>query len=247
MSVRVGLLLCDHVRPGFRAVAGDYPDFFASMFGAHPDIELVTFDLTEGEFPPDLDACDGWITTGSRHSVHDQIDWIGRLGDLIRRFDEEGRRFVGVCFGAQMLAHALGGVVVTAPQGWQVGVKEVEVVARRPWMDPPAASYRILHSNADQIVDPGPRLSVLGCSPGVPISLVAGGDHMIGFQGHPDFERAYASVLMEARRGQIPDPVVDAGLSTLGMTPDRPLLAAWIARFLTPKGNRIVLAEVDSI
>jgi GMP synthase (glutamine-hydrolysing) len=70
---------------------------------------------------------------------------------------------------------------------------------------------------------------------------------MIGFQGHPDFERAYASVLMEARRGQIPDPVVDAGLSTLGMTPDRPLLAAWIARFLTPKGNRTVLAEVDSI
>jgi GMP synthase-like glutamine amidotransferase len=58
-------------------------------------------------------------------------------------------------------------------------------------------------------------------------------DHMIGFQGHPEFMLAYASVLMEARREHfIPGEVVDAGLASLSGPPDTELLASWISRFL---------------
>ena len=231
--MRVGLLLCDHVRPGFRTVAGDYPEFFARFFAEQPAIEIVTFDLTTGEFPVDLDECDAWITTGSRQSVYEDISWIVRLVEFVRRLDRERRKLVGICFGAQMIAHALGGQVARAPGGWQVGLKEVTIGAVQSWMNPPADTFRILHVNGDQILTPPDRLRVLGSSTGVPISVVAVGDHFVGFQGHPEFIPAYSAVLMEARRGVlIPDEVVDAGLSSLSDAPDTRLLSEWIATFI---------------
>ena len=230
--MRVGLLLADHVRPGFRVIAGDYPDLFAALLAEQPGYELATFDLAAGQMPLDLDECDAWIVSGSRHSVYEDVGWILQLADLVRRLDRERRKLVGICFGAQMIGHALGGEVAPAPQGWQVGLKEVAVRQVEPWMTPVAESFQILHSNADQILRPPDRLRVLGSSDGVPVSMLAIGDHFIGFQGHPEFVPSYSAVLMEARRGQIPDAVVDAGLASLSNSPDTRLLATWIARFI---------------
>ena len=232
--MKLGLLLCDHVRPGFRVVAGDYLEFFARFFVDRPEIELVTFDLLAGEFPLDLDECDAWITTGSRHSVYEDVPWVVTLADLVRRLDREGRKFVGICFGAQMIGHALGGEVARAPAGWQVGIKETRVGSLQPWMVPSADTFRILHMNGDQILTPPERLRVLGSSDGVPVSVIAVGDHFVGFQGHPEFEPAYSAVLMEARRGVlIPEDVVDSGLSSLALPADTRLLCDWITRFIS--------------
>jgi len=232
--VKLGLLLCDHVRPGFRTVAGDYTDFFTRFFADRSGIDLVPFDLTVGEFPIDLDECDAWITTGSRHSVYEDLPWILSLADLVRRLDRERRKLIGICFGAQMIGHALGGEVARAPVGWQAGIKETTVARHEPWMVPRVDTFRILHMNGDQILTPPDRLRVLGSSDGVPVSVVAVGDHFIGFQGHPEFGPAYSAVLMEARRGiLIPDEVVDLGLSSLAVAPDTRLLSDWIASFIT--------------
>ncbi|HSL27339.1 MAG TPA: hypothetical protein VLA54_13765 [Acidimicrobiia bacterium] len=228
----LGLLLCDHVRPGFQWLEGDYPDFFRRLFAGHP-LELTSFDLPAGDFPVELDRCDAWIISGSRHSVYDRVAWVERLADLVRTFDRERRKLVGVCFGAQMIGHALGGVVAQAPQGWQVGTKEVVLNKKAPWMDPPAPRFRILCSNADQVLVPPDRMRVLGSSPEIPVSVTAVDDHLVGFQGHPEFSVEYAALLMEARRGTvIPDGTVDAGLASLADGPDTDLLAGWIARFL---------------
>jgi GMP synthase-like glutamine amidotransferase len=227
--MRIGLLLCDHVRPGFQVVAGDYPDFFRLLL---PDHEVVVYDLPAGEFPQDLDACDGWITSGSRQSVYEDVDWIARLGGLVRTLHDQRRKLVGVCFGTQMIAHALGGTVGPAPTGWAVGVKEVEVLAKEPWMDPVVDSFRILHSNADQISSLPPGARLLGQAREVPVSVLAIDNHIIGFQGHPEFPSAYSAVLMEARRGSlIPDQVVEAGLASLERPPNTELLASWISDF----------------
>ena len=235
--MRLGLLVCDHVLPALRDVAGDYPDFFNRLFLEQPEIEIVEFDLTAGEFPSDLDQCDAWITTGSRLSVYEDVPWVAKFGELVRCLDRDRRKLVGVCFGAQMIAHALGGEVARAPWGWQVGLKHVTIRALKPWMVPAVERFGILHSNDDQVLVPPDRARVLGSGESGPVSLFSVDEHFIGFQGHPEFVPAYSAALMEARRGTlIPSEVVDAALSTLETAPDTPLLSAWIANFIRGAG-----------
>lgn len=241
--MRIGLLLCDRVRPGFRVVSGDYPDFVARLL---PDEELVVYDLAAGQFPEKLGECDAWITSGSRHSVYEDVGWVLGFADLVRRLHDEERKLVGVCFGAQMIAHALGGAVGPAPHGWTVGIKTVVVTSTQPWMDPVANTFRILHSNADQIMSLPPGAKILGQAEEVPVSVMAVGDRMLGFQGHPEFSPEYSAVLMEARRGNpIPAEVVDDGLTSLVEPPDTVLLASWIRNFIFYDETRKFVSRVQ--
>ncbi|MGQ0849306.1 MAG: type 1 glutamine amidotransferase [Actinomycetota bacterium] len=248
--MRIGLLISDHVRPEYHPVAGDYLDMFHRLFVPHPEIELDPFDLTQGELPDELDGHAGWIGTGSRYSAYDKIGWIERYADLVRRFDAERRRFVGICFSHQMIGHALGGRVQRAPNGWQAGIRDVEVSATEAWMEPPAARFRIIHSNQDQIVEPPAKARVLGTSPEVPVSVLAVDNYLLGLQGHPEFDPAYSAATMEGRRGRvIPEKVVEAGLASLSDPPDTALLGGWIARFLAGPpgwGNEPSADQVDT-
>lgn len=229
---RVGLLVCDHVDPELREIAGDYPDMFRDLFAAHPEVTLTDYDLTEDRFPASATEQDAWITTGSRHSVYEPIGWIGGLADLVREIAASGRRYVGVCFGHQMIAHALGGKVERSPAGWGVGLKTVEVRDRPWWLD--VDRYRVLNSHADQVMDLPPGGRALGGNDHCEVSLMALGDDIVGIQGHPEFQPAYVRALIERRRGGvIPDDVCDAAEESLGSAPDNRLLAEGLVRFLT--------------
>jgi GMP synthase (glutamine-hydrolysing) len=227
--VKLGLLVCDHVRPEFMSVSGDYPDMFRRLFEGQDDVDLVVYDAINGEIPADPSDCDAWITTGSRHSVNDDLPWIRRLEVFVREVAAKDVPFVGVCFGHQLIAKALGGSVVQSDRGWGVGMKEVEVNADLGL----GSAYRILNSHQDQIATLPPGAEVLGWSEHCPVAMLGVGDHMIGIQGHPEFETEYSRALMESRRGHlIPEETVDAGLATLDSAPDSDRLARWILDFV---------------
>ncbi len=228
--MRLGLLVCDHVMPQFVEVAGDYDVMFGGLLNG---VELAAFDLTAMELPADLDAYDGWITTGSKLSVYDDEPWVHAFADLVRLLDRERRRLVGVCFGHQMIAHALGGKVIKSDQGWRVGIKEVDIVNPQSWMEPVRESFRVLNSHQDQVVDLPAHATLVGSNEHCPVSMMTVGDHFLGIQGHPEFVPEYSRALMEARRGiRIPEEVVDEGLASLNLAPDRELLAKWMLDFL---------------
>ena len=210
---------------------GDYPSMFARLLG--PGFSTRVYDVQAEELPDRLDACDGYVVTGSSHGVYEDHAWIAPLSDMLRALRGHAP-MVGVCFGHQLMAQAFGGTVINSPKGWAVGLHTYDVVMREPWMDD-ATEVRIPASHQDQVVVAPAEAEVILRSPFTPYAgLLYREARAISFQAHPEFEPAYAQALIATRRGrQLSVPLADRGLESLEGPDDRERLAAWMRAFLT--------------
>ena len=237
--MKIGLLVCDRFQPELLEIAGNHLDMFTALFAGRPEVELHAYDLVGGEYPDSPAACDGWITSGSRHAVSDGEPWIEWLAGFVRRLHENGSAHVGVCFGAQMIAHALGGEVTLGAAGWGVGVARTEVTGDADWMVPRRGRFRVVVSYQDQVTTLPPGSRVLASTDHCPVSMFTVGDHFLGIGGHPEIPIPFIRALIESRRGtRIPDDIADMGLASLETTPDVPLLRDWMTEFLLHAAGR---------
>jgi GMP synthase-like glutamine amidotransferase len=228
--VTIGLLLCDHLDAEVAAAVGDYTELYPAAFG-RVGVDLRIYEATRGELPSSLDECDGWITSGSRHSSYDDAEWIHELAELQRTLAEARRPQVGICFGHQLLARALGGEVGPAPVGWGVGGRTFDISAPAPWMDPAPERFTILMSHRDQVTRLPEGAELIAGAEYCPVGAYRIADHVFCVQGHPEFVPELSRMLMERRRDTIGDEVVEAGLSSLEGPLDQELVVEWIARF----------------
>lgn len=229
VGVRVGLLECDHVDERFSVIAGDYRDMFSALL---PSLDLVPYDVVGGQVPADPGECDGWLCTGSRQSAYDDLGWIEALCGFVGDVRAAGTPFVGVCFGHQVLAHALGGRVERADAGWGVGVHAVEVAAPASWMDPPRGQVALQFMHQDQVTAVPEGAVVLGSSEHCPAAVMAVGKTMVGIQAHPEFGAEYARALIDARERSIGAERAGAARESLRSPTDESVVAGWMTRFL---------------
>jgi GMP synthase-like glutamine amidotransferase len=225
--VKIGLLECDDVVGRFPEIRGGYREMFATLL---PGFGFRYYEAHRGQLPSGPRECDAWLCSGSKYSVYDGAPWIADLATFIRSMGE--RRFVGICFGHQMLAHAMGGEVAKARQGWGVGVLDVEVLRREPWMDPPLRHLRIQHMHQDQVQRLPEKSLLLGKSAHCEVGMFRVGETMLGIEGHPEFTVEYGAALIRARRAQIGEQGAQRALESLKEQTDSPALGRWIERFL---------------
>ena len=228
----IGLLLCDHLDPEVADAVGDYTELYPKAFG-RVGLDLRIYEATEGELPSSLDECDGWITSGSRRSSFEDEPWIHAVADLQRALAEARRPQVGICFGHQLLARALGGEVQQAPVGWGVGGRTFEITGPAPWMDPAPERFTILMSHRDQVTRLPEGAELVAGAEYCPVGAYRIEDHVFCVQGHPEFVPELSRILMERRRETIGHDVVDAGLASLEGSLDQDLVVDWIGRFFT--------------
>jgi GMP synthase (glutamine-hydrolysing) len=186
-----------------------------------PDREFTSYDVELGVFPGDLDAHDAFLVTGSKYSAYDGLPWIERLLDMLRDLHARQTPLLGICFGHQAVAQALGGEVRANPQGWEVGVRHITWNAEgRRWLndwkdvDVPDPLH-LLQSHQDAVLRPPPGATVLAGSACTAHEILAIGDHVLTVQGHPEFQPATVAELIENRRGVIPADVAEHGARSL--------------------------------
>lgn len=231
--MKIGLLGCDDVPERMKHLGGGYLDMFTKLLAPHvPDLELEWFELRNNQFPASTDACDAYVCTGSRYSVYDDRDWIDRLKAFVRTLHEEKKPFIGICFGHQMLAEALGGEVKPADYGWGVGIHDMRIVKPEPWMEPRREHATMQYMHSDQVQRMPPESVVLAEAPHCPVAMFRVGETMLGIEGHPEFPAAYVAALVNARKERIGEARAEAALAGVEAPTDAAVLGRWIANFI---------------
>lgn len=221
--MHIGILQTGLAPDDLKPVTGDYPAMFARLLDGH-GFTFSTFVVCNGEMPPGIDAADGWLITGSRHGAYEDHPWIPPLEAFIRALHAARRPLVGICFGHQIIAQALGGRVEKFPGGWAVG--------RTAY----AFEGQTVHLNAwhqDQVVDLPDGARVLGHNAFCANAMLAIGDHILTVQAHPEFDGGFIDGLIETRgRGVVPDPQLAQARAELKAPIDSAMAGDRLARFL---------------
>lgn len=231
--MRIGLLQCDDVLESLQVAYGNYPEMFTELLlTQYPDAQIRVYRCMDGELPEALDECDTYITSGSKYGVNDGLPWIDALQGCMARMWEQGTPLVGICFGHQLMAKALGGQVIKSPKGWGVGMSFNQVLARKSWMDPWQDKLDLIVSHQDQVSLLPPQAEILASSEFCPYYLVQYGRHFMSVQGHPEFCKGYSSDLMAARRGVIAHARLREGQASLSAEVDAPVMSSWVINFM---------------
>ena len=232
---RLGLLACDFVPEELRDRFEDYPVMFASAIeSASVEVQWQVYRTYAGEIPSSPDECDGYITTGSRNGAYDEQAWIAALEDFIRQLVESRQPLVGVCFGHQIIAEALGGKVEKSDRGWGIGVRRYEVLngLQRRWLDPALAEFNVPVCHQDQVTRLPVGAQRLASSAHCENFMVLFNETMLGFQGHPEFSHDYIEVLLNLREKLVTGAVRDAAIRSLDEQGDNVKIMHWITNFL---------------
>ena len=205
---------------------GDYVAMFSEMLG--PTFKIERFDVAAGELPENAAAHKAYLITGSPAGVYEPLPWIAPLFEFIRA--AKHGKMVGICFGHQAMAEALGGHVEKSSKGWGTGLHRYALVRAEPWMDK-AGDIAVPASHQDQIILQPPNTLVLAHSSFTPFAGLAWTDRpAISFQFHPEFSAAFAKALIAKRYDAVPGP--DAAIASLDAPNDNERVAGWIRRFL---------------
>ena len=186
-----------------------------SMLSKLPVLEMI--------FPKSSDECDGWLITGSRHGVYENHEWLPPLREFIKRIYKNKTPLVGICFGHQIIAQALGGVVEKFEGGWCVGATKYKFgdkdVTLNAW-------------HQDQVIVPPANAKTVMTNEFCKFAGLNYDEKIITFQPHPEFNSDYVDGLIENRgRGIVPGSLLVAAKSKLHSSNDNDLLATKILSF----------------
>lgn len=218
---------------------------------ARADERWDVLRVFRGELPRTAEAYEGYVITGSHHSVNDATQgWLGPLFEFIARCGAagyDGPQVVGACFGAQVLGRALGGQV--APNRDGSFIFGTEHVALSPhfgesWFSRAAqiaaepdrrSSLRLLTSHGEHVAVLPPGADLLAHSARSPHEIFLCGQHMLGVQGHAELTRddLLGIILPRLReRARLSPAQEEVALAALDLPVDSDWLMACMRRFL---------------
>lgn len=186
--ISVAVLLTDKDLPLLAQDKQTLPILFAKFFGAlHYDITF--FDALQGKLPTDPASFDACCITGSKFSVLKPGDWTHKLIDFIRA--KSFRKLIGVCYGHQLIAIALGGKV--EKKGWHIGVSAVV-----PCIDE-IPVFHARYNHEDHVIHLPPNAKLLGKSTLCENAMFSLDKNILSMQFHPEFTEPYHQKLFKAR------------------------------------------------
>ena len=188
--------------PELRARRGDYEDWFLPQLGI-PAERVRVVAAHEGEVPPPPGGPAAVVVTGSSFMVSDRQPWSEAAGDWLREVVAADTPVLGVCYGHQLLAHSLGGVVAPNPRGREMGTVRLRLLAEAredPLLGGLSEPVRVQATHVESVLELPPGARRLAETPLDANHVFAVGDRAWGVQFHPEFDADVMRVYLASRR-----------------------------------------------
>lgn len=225
--MKIGILQTGHSPDVLKDEIGDYNDMFVRLLGDR-GFTFETYAVVDGAFPDGPEAAEGWLITGSRHGCYEDHPWLPPLEALIRDIVAAEKPLIGVCFGHQVIAQALGGTVEKYSGGWAVGRQEYDFgeghkVALNAW-------------HQDQVTRRPEGAEVIASTDHCANAALLYPGRAFTVQPHPEFGHDVVRGLLQTRaKGVVPDDLIAQATDALEKPVDQGRLADQFERFLKEK------------
>jgi GMP synthase (glutamine-hydrolysing) len=198
--------------PSVAARRGDFEDWIAAGLGLDP-ARIGVVRVFDGEALPDPRSLVGAVVTGSSAMVTDREPWSEATAEWLGAAIEAETPVLALCYGHQLLAHALGGRVAKNPRGREIGTVEVALTAEARDDDLlgvfPGA-LRVQTSHVESVLELPPDATRLGTTKLDPNHAFRIGRATWGVQFHPEFDAHVVRGYFACRRAAILEEGIDA-------------------------------------
>ncbi|KAF7529211.1 hypothetical protein G7054_g9916 [Neopestalotiopsis clavispora] len=232
-SYRITVLECDTPLTPIVKEYGTYGDIFRKFLKHNlgeyarqlsiqaPDVIITSINVVESEHLPDLKAVDCILLTGSKHNSWEDQPWIMRIIEFVRgAHAEESVRMVGICFGHQIIARALGSTVKRNSQGWELSVDQIQLYETGEKL---FGTKAILPHGCQNI----------GYSPKCQIQGLYQPGRVFSVQAHPEFDETIMGAILDMRYEQgVFDDALYAEGKARNVAHDGEIVGVAIWRFL---------------
>lgn len=218
----IGILQTGQAPADLRERTGDYPAMFERLLAGH-GLDFRTWHVEAMEFPESVHDAEGWLITGSRHGAYEDHPFIPPLERFIREAHACHVPMVGICFGHQIIAQALGGRVEKFAAGWAVGPQKYDFGETQ-------LTLNAWHQ--DQVVHPPEGASVVAANDFCRYAALVYDDWALTVQAHPEYDDGFIEDLMQTRgKGIVPAALMDQARARFGQPSSSAQIAARIVDF----------------
>lgn len=210
----------------------DGEKFRALLQPLRPNWKFTAIQVKDGEFPVSIRDFDGYVITGSPASANGEAPWITKLMDFIREIDTNKVPTVGVCFGHQAIAQALGGTVSKNPGGWGFGTAPTHFSTFETWMEPRRNDLSLYAAHNEQVTSAPHNAVVLGGNSFCPIGSYKIGNHIFTTEYHPEMTPEFITALSHEFEPYFGNEIATKARKQFETLTDGKLFAQWMVQFL---------------
>jgi GMP synthase-like glutamine amidotransferase len=226
--MKINILICDYFDGLLPHEIPSYASMLQTLFDAvDKTVEYELFDVQQGCYPS-VSSRELYLIPGSRAGAYDDTYWVKELIGFIRKLYAGNAKILGICFGHQVIAQALGGRVEKSPKGWGTGIRTSRIIDSKASAYFPEMTMSLHYNHHDYVVELPPEAVCFAMSDFCPIEGFYIGRQVLAFQGHPEYTSGYSRYLLQNHAENEPEEVVNSALISLVNKTDSLAVAKWM-------------------